>query len=111
MTKNKKYSCINIKDIYKDIKFVTIAEWGAMGNAGEIELLCRKDSINTRYFGNMFFGKKIIDMDNLKNSFPDINNMHCFMLPCDYSFNGWKYYNLGMGNNLYVSDDICSYFE
>lgn len=101
----------DIKEARKFIKFVTIAEDGAMGDSGSIEFFCRINGQNILYEGNRFYGKKILDYEKLKKDFPKLNYMNTFMLPCDYSFRGWKYFNLGCGNNLYISTSVYPYFK
>lgn len=101
----------NIKEARKFIKFVTIAEDGAMGNSGSIEFFCRINGQNILYEGNRFYGEKILNYEKLKKNFPKLNYMDTFMLPCDYSFRGWRYFNLGCGNNLYISTSVYPYFK
>ena len=106
-----KNSIPSIKEVRKYIKFVTIAEGGAMGDPGAIELFCRINGKNILYSGNRFYGKKIIDYEALLKDFPKLNDMFTFILPCSYSFRGWKYMNLGCGNNLYMASNVHRYFR
>lgn len=108
---DKKFPLLNIKKIAKYIKFVTIAEGGAMGVPGAIELFCRVNGQNILYEGNRFYGEKIIDYKKLKHDFPKLNYMKCFFIQNNYSFKGWKYVSLGCGNNLYVSKDVYDHFK
>ncbi len=110
---SKQKEKLNYDDIQllKNIKFVSLAEIGAMGSPGEIQMISRIDNANVLYSGNLFFGNVIIDMKKIKSLFPDISFMHCLLMQCDYNPVGWRYLNLGAGNNLYVSEDIYEYFD
>lgn len=98
----------NIK--HDNVKFISIAEGGAMGYAGRIELLSIINNKCTLYIGNMFYGEKLINMNEFYQIFPEFKTTSCFMGRCNNLPKGWQYVNLGMGNNLFVSDDVYDYF-
>ena len=99
-------------NITKDnVKFITLAEYGAMGASGEIELLSLSDNKFTLYSGNMCYGKKIMDMNEFHQVFSELNNISCFHEECRGLPDNWKYVYLGFGNYLFVSSDIYDYFK
>jgi hypothetical protein len=105
---------INYKDIKKEtIKFITIAEWGAMGYAGSVELLAIENGQLTLHYGNrnIHTGEKIMDMEEFYNAFSEFKNTQCFIGECRGLPEGWKYIDLGFGNNLFISEDVYDYFK
>lgn len=105
---------INYKDIKKEtIKFITIAEWGAMGYAGSVELLAIEDGQLTLHYGNrnIHSGEKIMDLDEFFDTFSEFKNTSCFIGECRGLPEGWKYIDLGFGNNLFISEDVYYYFK
>lgn len=107
-----KYSGSEYRNLkYKDIKFAFCAEAGAMGMSGEIGFLTlKKDSSTVLYYGNMCYGDKIVDMDDLSLSFPPVKYVSFFMRWCSNLPDTWRYLCLGMGNHLLVSEDVYDYF-
>lgn len=103
-------------DIAKNnVKFVTIAEYGATGRAGCIELLALADNKLIYYLGNenIYNSPKIMDMDEFyqvfsefKKTRPSITGNECDDLP-----DKWEYVHLGMGNHLFVSSEVYDYFK
>ena len=83
------------------IKFITIAEWGAMGYAGSVELLAIENGQLTLHYGNrnIHTGEKIMDMEEFYNAFSEFKNTQCFIGECRGLPEGWKYIDLGFGNN------------
>ena len=94
-----------------DVKFITIAEYGAMGSRGEIELLSLSDNKFTLYSGNMCYGKKIMDMSEFYQVFTELKNISCFHESCSGLPDNWKFMNLGFGNYLFVSSDVYDCFK
>jgi hypothetical protein len=103
---------INYKDIKKDsIKFITIAEAGAMGKPGEVQLLTHNENHFTLFSGDLIYSFKTIDTDEFYQAFPWLGGLSFLMGMCYGLPEEWEYFSLGCGNNLLVSKDVSEYFK
>ena len=98
-------------ELCNSIKFVSIAEPGAMGDPGAIELFCRINGENILFSGNQSYGKKIVDLKKLSMDFPDFSYMYQFIFQDNCELKNWEYFDLRFGNNLFVNKEIFPYYK
>ena len=98
----------------KTIKFVSYAEDGACGNSGEMYIITKTENDVHRYCFSCWHETPIENFDLLlpwlvpflnefNNAFPDPKMF-------DIEFEGWKHCYLGLGNHLFVNDDVYPLF-
>lgn len=100
----------NINEIsYQNINFITIAEGGAMGHPGEIELLTNNLKM---YRINPFYNnvpKELVEkLNTLCPLLDEINHSTEFFDKIDPQ---WNYLNMGMGNHLFIRKEIYNSFK
>lgn len=94
------------ESIFKDVMFCSFAEGGAMGEPGRV-LLINKDG-QTYHFNYVYDD---IDMEKVEKLFPVLGESEFGMFIHDPVVpRGWNYLNLGMGNYLFVNDEVYSKF-
>lgn len=95
------------KEAFVNAQFISIAETGAMGEAGCILIYTSGGSI---FRGNFVFGD--IKMKNLYKAVPVLKDCDFGLFGQNTSIpDGWEYKYLGAGNHLIVRDDAYSDFK
>jgi len=97
----------NIKDInYDDIIAVTVAEGGAMGEPNRFQAVDKEYQL---YHSN--FGDGLVSAKDLKEKFPVLVEFKCGFEDVDKLDQGWKWFNLGVGNYLLVRNEYYEDFK
>ena len=98
----------NINEInYKDVVFFQIAERGAMGEHGGVELLTKNKNF---YHTSICERNNIFDM-LMNNNLKKFKGMRIGCGSAKNVPNDFKYYYLGMGNYLFVKKEYSAIFE
>jgi hypothetical protein len=92
--------------LFENVKYFMIAEGGAMGTPGDINILTED---GRHYCMNYVYGD--IDLNKLRKVFPVLKH-------CDFGMfgatsgvpDGWHYLYLGMGNHLIVEESVFNEF-
>lgn len=92
---------------YEDIAFFQIAERGAMGEHGGIELFTKNIKF---YHTNIYKRYNIFDM-LMTNNLKKFKGMRISCGSAKNVPNDFKYYYLGMGNYLFVKKEYSAIFE
>jgi hypothetical protein len=109
-----KVSNIGNKDIPKlkndDIMAVALAESGAMGEAGALNIICKKRSKVKIYHANYCFGD--FDLDKFTQVFTPLKTFDCGVFGnVSGVAEGWDHIYMGMGNHLLLRDTIAGAFK
>ena len=105
---------INTDDIatlhYEEIMVFMLAECGAMGEPGAVNIITQEDQGPHIYHANYCFGD--FDMDKLAEVFTPLQTFNCGIFG-DVSgiASGWNHVYLGAGNHLLVRDKLFEQFK
>ena len=109
---NSKYHFIelnrqNMKDLLQeDIVFYSVADTGAMGEHGGVEILTKSG----RFFHTNDIEREVF-FDYLATKIPLLKAFAVFCGIICKMPEGYKYYDLGMGNSLLVKDEYVADFD
>lgn len=99
---------------YQTIKFISYAEDGACGSAGEMYIITKCVNEVKVY---CFDCKNEVPIEKFQLLLPwfcpflkKITNYRLHSKMNQIEINGWKYCYLGLGNHLFISDDIYPFF-
>ena len=97
----------NMKDLLQeDIVFYSVADTGAMGELGGVEILTKSGKF---YHTNDVEREKFFDYLATKIPLLKAFGIFCGII-CKMP-DGYKYYDLGMGNSLLVKDEYAAVFD
>lgn len=105
---------INTKDIeslqYEDIMFFMLAEGGAMGEPGAVNIIMTGEDGVQICHGNYCYGD--LDMDKLADVFIPLQTFNCGIFgQASGIAPGWNHISLGAGNHLLVRDCVYEQFK
>lgn len=94
------------KALFKNVLFFSVAEAGAMGEAGAVLFYVKSGEL---YYFNYVYGD--VDMKKVETKFPILAECSFGIFGMNSSVpKGWHYVNLGMGNHLIVNDKVYDKF-
>lgn len=94
------------KALFKDVKFFSIAETGAMGDPGGVLFYVKTGEL---YHFNYLYGD--VDIRKVQDKFPTLAKCKFGLFGIDSSVpEGWKYVSLGAGNHLIVEESLYEDF-
>lgn len=95
----------------EDIPAFKFAYSGAMGEAGAIDFLSIKDDIFYHHINYAYGNQDVVDkvFSGFFKPFVDVMNQSFLGFMDD--FDGWKKYDLGFGNFLYLRNEYVERFE
>jgi len=95
------------KEMFDNVLFFSLAEWGACGAPGEMIVINKEPAA---YSMQSVYGD--VDYMDVEKLFPVLGQCRFKMFGFDSEVpEGWHYVNLGLGNHLIVADEIYDEFQ